>query len=426
MPSNSTQRRSGSGKRPQRGSSGQSPAPKTPASPAPNSPADESAEAIVSTDPATTDTASADVTSADTIGPDAAEGASDAAEGASAEQVGTASPPKAGPGAPETGPGAAEAGAAKAAGAQVGAAKAAGAKAAGAKAAPAKASPAKSVAGKTGTAAKTAGRAAKTTAGAAKTTAKAGAAKAGAKTAPGRGGSGGGKGPTGNRPAGKGGGGRGRQPVKVKSSGLPWGNIVLGGIVAIVALSIIGYGVWYSWDASKPFGERRSQQIDGVTNYRAKDVKWLTQNHVAGKLKYETSPPVGGNHNGSWENCNGDVYAKQIPNEHAVHALEHGAVWVTYNPDLPQAQIDELAGKVKGKDYMLMSPYPGLDKPISLQAWGFQLKVDNANDKRIDEFITQYRVNASVESGASCSNGVTVTGDTPQEAGATDGMKTGG
>ncbi|GAA3390214.1 DUF3105 domain-containing protein [Cryptosporangium minutisporangium] len=271
----------------------------------------------------------------------------------------------------------------------------------------------------------------------AKTTAKTTAAKAGAtkpgaakpgKSTPGRAGSGGGKGPTGRGPgkgpAGKG-GGRGRQPVKVVKAGLPWGNIALGGIVAIVALSIIGYGVWYSWDASKPFGERRSQQIDGVQNYRAKDVKWLTQNHVGGKVKYETAPPVGGNHNGAWENCNGDVYAKQIPNEHAVHSLEHGAVWVTYNPDLPQAQIDQLAKKVKGKDYMLMSPYPGLDKPISLQAWGFQLKVDSASDKRIDEFITQFRLNATVESGASCSNGVTVTGDTPQEAGATDGMNPG-
>ncbi|MFG1923483.1 DUF3105 domain-containing protein [Cryptosporangium sp. NPDC048952] len=262
--------------------------------------------------------------------------------------------------------------------------------------------------------------------GAAKTTgAKATGTKAGAKTAPGRGGSGGGKGPggrgPGKGPAGKGGGGRGRQPVKVKSTGLPWGNIVLGGIVGIVALSIVGYGIWYSWDASQPFGERRAQQIDGMQNYRAQDAKWVTErNHVTGKVKYATSPPAGGNHNGSWENCQGDVYTKQIPNEHAVHSLEHGAVWVTYNPSLPAAQIEELAKKVKGKDYMLMSPYPGLDKPISLQAWGLQLKVDNASDKRIDEFITQFRLNASVESGAACSNGVTVTGDTPQENGDAD------
>lgn len=247
----------------------------------------------------------------------------------------------------------------------------------------------------------------------------------GTKATPGRGGSGG-KGPT-RKGAGKG-GGRGRQPVKVVKAGLPWGNITLGGIVVVVALSIIGYGVWYSWDASKPFGERRSQQIDGAVNYRAKDVKWLTQNHVNGKLKYQTSPPVGGNHNGTWENCSGDVYAKQIPNEHAVHSLEHGAVWITYRPGLPQSQIDTLAKKVKGKDYMLMSPYPGLDKPISVQAWGFQLKVESASDKRIDEFITQFRVNASVESGAACSNGVTITGDTPKDTSATDssGMNSGG
>ena len=38
-----------------------------------------------------------------------------------------------------------------------------------------------------------------------------------------------------------------------------------------------------------------------------------------------------------------------------------------------------------------MSPYPGLDAPISLQAWGYQLKVDNADDPRIDDFIKALR-----------------------------------
>ena len=44
-----------------------------------------------------------------------------------------------------------------------------------------------------------------------------------------------------------------------------------------------------------------------------------------------------------------------------------------------------------------MSPFEGLDTPISLQAWGYQLKVDNADDSRIDEFIKALRVNASIE-----------------------------
>ena len=63
-----------------------------------------------------------------------------------------------------------------------------------------------------------------------------------------------------------------------------------------------------------------------------------------------------------------------------------------------------------------MSPYPGLDKPISLQAWGYQLKVDNADDSRIDDFISALRVNASIEGPTiSCSQGITATGTTPRD-----------
>jgi hypothetical protein len=95
--------------------------------------------------------------------------------------------------------------------------------------------------------------------------------------------------------------------------------------------------------------------------------------------------------------------------------MEHGAVWVTYRPDLPKDQVDALAAKVRGQEYMLMSPFPGLDKPISLQAWGYQLKVDNASDGRIDEFIESLRGNATVEPGAACSSGVTATGSEPRD-----------
>jgi hypothetical protein len=98
-----------------------------------------------------------------------------------------------------------------------------------------------------------------------------------------------------------------------------------------------------------------------------------------------------------------------------VHSLEHGAVWVTYRPDLPKDQVDTLASKVRGQEFMLMSPYEGLDKPISLQAWGYQLKVDSASDERVDEFIRSLRSNASIEPGIGCSGGVTATGTTPRE-----------
>jgi hypothetical protein len=101
--------------------------------------------------------------------------------------------------------------------------------------------------------------------------------------------------------------------------------------------------------------------------------------------------------------------------------MEHGAVWITYRPDLPAAQVEKLASKVRGNDFMLMSPYTGLDKPVSLQAWGFQLKVDSVDDSRIDEFIRDLRQNASKEPQATCGSGsgnfITSTGTVPHDLG---------
>ncbi len=62
-----------------------------------------------------------------------------------------------------------------------------------------------------------------------------------------------------------------------------------------------------------------------------------------------------------------------------------------------------------------MSPVDGLSNNISLQAWGYQLKVDTADDDRIDSFIRALRVNATQEPNAGCSSGVTATGTTPRE-----------
>jgi hypothetical protein len=208
------------------------------------------------------------------------------------------------------------------------------------------------------------------------------------------------------------GGGKGRKPVTpVKvSSGTNWGPIVIGGVVGVIVLAIIGYAVFAVARGSRSW-EDKVADIKGVVNYRAqKNAKIDSRNHKEGTLTYETTPPVGGDHNPLWQNCMGDVYTAAIANEHAVHSLEHGAVWVTYKPGLPQDQIDELKSKVQGKDYMFMSPYPGLDKNVSLQVWGYQLKLDSASDPRIDDFIKDTRLNASMEPGAACSSGNTTTG----------------
>ncbi|WP_229071315.1 DUF3105 domain-containing protein [Actinoplanes sp. DH11] len=229
--------------------------------------------------------------------------------------------------------------------------------------------------------------------------------------------------PGANRPGGKGGkgGGKGRKPVTpVKvAGGRNWGPILVAGAVVLIAAGIIGYGVFASVQGSKPW-EEQAQAIEGVVDYRAqKNPQIDDRTHKEGPQTYVTNPPVGGAHNPAWQNCMGDVYTEPIANEHAVHSLEHGAVWLTYKQGLAADQVEKLQEKVQGKEFTFMSPVANLDKNVSVQAWGYQLKVDSADDSRIDEFIRATRVKASVEPGATCSSGNTTSDPVPAAPAAT-------
>ena len=232
------------------------------------------------------------------------------------------------------------------------------------------------------------------------------------KSAPARKTAAAGKRPAGARPA------KTIAPIKVKQ-GVSWGPIVLFSSVGVLALAIIAFAGYQVYENGLSW-QQRADQISGIQDYRETDKTMVAQrDHVWGPQTYKLQPPVAGNHNQNWQRCQGDVYPAAIANEHALHSLEHGAVWITYNPSLPADQVEKLAKRVRGNDYMLMSPYPNQDKAISLQAWGFQLKVDNADDSRIDSFIKALRQNASLEAGTPCSSGdfITETGTTPRDLG---------
>jgi hypothetical protein len=115
---------------------------------------------------------------------------------------------------------------------------------------------------------------------------------------------------------------------------------------------------------------------------------------------------VGGDHDPQWVDCTGTVYDEPLRNENAVHALEHGAVWVTHTDAVSEDDVAALVAKVDGEPYSLMSPYADQESPIVLTAWGVQLGVDSADDARIDEFLTTYRSGPQTpEPGATCEAG---------------------
>jgi hypothetical protein len=141
---------------------------------------------------------------------------------------------------------------------------------------------------------------------------------------------------------------------------------------------------------------------DGVKTWSGK----LARTHVTSKVSYPMHPPVGGNHNPVWLNCNGDVYSQPVQDENAVHALEHGAVWVTYTDKASKADVDALAAKVKKTPYSLMSPYQNQDAPLTLSAWGHQVTVKSASDPEVDKFFAAYvQGRQTPEPGASCTGG---------------------
>ncbi len=131
----------------------------------------------------------------------------------------------------------------------------------------------------------------------------------------------------------------------------------------------------------------------------------IVQGHQQGALTYPQIPPVGGVHNPAWQNCG--IYAEPIANENAVHSLEHGAVWITYQPELDAEAIAALQSFVRGRRYVLLSPYEGLPSPVVASAWGVQLAVDSADDPRLAQFLGAYVQGPQTpEPGATCAGGV--------------------
>jgi hypothetical protein len=136
--------------------------------------------------------------------------------------------------------------------------------------------------------------------------------------------------------------------------------------------------------------------------------QYLPGRHMSGRIDYQESPPLGGPHNVVWQNCG--VYTVALHNEHAVHALEHGAIWITYRPDLSSAEIQRLQ-TVASDDFMLLSPYPGLAAPVVASAWNRQLQLTGADDPRLAQFIRRFKNNPATtpEFGASCLGGTAAT-----------------
>jgi hypothetical protein len=192
---------------------------------------------------------------------------------------------------------------------------------------------------------------------------------------------------------------------------LKWGGIAL----AAVLLLGIGYGV-YNWLSTRD----ENRQPEGVVAYN-----YTGGEHSEDAVEYTESPPVGGTHNPAWQTC--QFYDGKIANENAVHSLEHGAVWITYDPSLPADDVQRLH-EIANQGYIIVSPYPGLTDPVVASSWARQIRLTGVDDPRLQQFIVDFRRNPETapEPNATCSMGVTdvmPTGELPQQPAANAGTQ---
>jgi Protein of unknown function (DUF3105) len=209
---------------------------------------------------------------------------------------------------------------------------------------------------------------------------------------------------------------------------------MLGIVFVLLILAFIGFGVYHGLHKQKLSADSRQIMPAAVTGQTTVQPKpdtvpnttgiagvvaydtagypgpgtagpgTLGHDHVAGPVKYAVTPPVGGPHNAIWMNAG--VYTKPVSPERAVHNLEHGAVWITYDPDLPSAQVQQLvdfftkqsmipesADHGRSNRFVDLSPWTAntLPSPIMISSWGYQLGVDSPTDPRLQQFVDKFR-----------------------------------
>ena len=138
---------------------------------------------------------------------------------------------------------------------------------------------------------------------------------------------------------------------------------------------------------------------EGVKTYPA-----TTNKLVEGEVNYDREPPTNGKHSPIWQNCG--FYSEPVDSSPAVHSMDHGVVWITYRPDLPADQIEQLR-PYGDEEYVIVSPYPDLPAPVVATAWRNQLYLEGANDPRLREFVNGFKNSELAPlSGNRCVGGV--------------------
>ena len=162
--------------------------------------------------------------------------------------------------------------------------------------------------------------------------------------------------------------------------------------VLVLGLALAAPGI-----ASLAGIEEEPPDLSEVRTYEIED-----NGHSEDDLDYPQTPPAGGQHAPVWLDCG--HYEEPVREENVVHDLEHGTVWIAYDPDLPTADVERLLDQLPANG--ILSPHDDLPSPAVVTVWGVQLTLDGADDERLGLFLAEYGDgHTAPEFGVSCLGG---------------------
>ena len=110
-------------------------------------------------------------------------------------------------------------------------------------------------------------------------------------------------------------------------------------------------------------------------------------------VTHQSNPPTSGNH---WPiPLFPKLYDVEKPDEAIIHSLEHGRVWISYKPSIPEETKQELTKLLQGRAGVILTPRLANDTDIALAAWGrldtFNISQDGTiKEDRILNFVNRY------------------------------------
>ncbi len=118
----------------------------------------------------------------------------------------------------------------------------------------------------------------------------------------------------------------------------------------------------------------------------------------------EGEPPTSGDHG---DPVPPQAYSQELPDYNTIHNLEHGYIYVSYQPDLPQEDIEKLTSLFFNRSNeefsptkVIMAPRAANESPIVLSSWRRSMTFESYDEQQMMDYYLS-NVNKSPEPTAS-------------------------